>query len=178
MIIELLLRNVDEIFGRITLSQLSRYDKLQRSLCAIDVAADQDYQRTFNGYYRMQRRTRDWYGYFSRLLEREKKNRNITFREVLEETYATKCRVEPSFSSKLIATIRPELPIYDKYVRENLLLSVPRQHSLPRFVFVSLSPSIQISSQKLRLFFRVPRSLRSLGPYSIGRLDRTRTSRT
>ena len=71
MIIELLLRNVDEIFGRITLSQLSRYDKLQRSLCAIDVAADQDYQRTFNGYYRMQRRTRDWYGYFSRLLERD-----------------------------------------------------------------------------------------------------------
>ena len=128
MILDLLLNNIDEILRRITVSHLRRYDTLQRSLCATDVAADQEYQRMFNGYYKMQRRRQEWYGYFFSLLEREKKNTNITFRHVLEETYSTQHRIEPSFSSKLVATIRPEMPVYDKHVRENVSLTVPGQH--------------------------------------------------
>lgn len=128
MTIDLLLSHVDEILSRISLSQLSRYDRLQRSLYTTNVAADPVHQRLFNGYYRMQRRAPDWYEYFFLLLEREKTNTNITFREVLEQTFSVKWRVEPSFCSKLVATIRPELPVYDKYVRENLVLTVPQQH--------------------------------------------------
>jgi hypothetical protein len=79
----------------------------------------------------MQRRPRDWYAYFFSLLEREKNNRDITFRAVLEETYFTKGRIEPSFSSKLVATVRPEMPVYDKYVRANLLLAPPGNCKAP-----------------------------------------------
>jgi hypothetical protein len=124
-VIERLANNLPEILGRITLSQLSRYDQLQTLLGPTDVSADPDYQRIFNGYYRMQRRRQDWYGHYFSLLEREKANCSLSFREVLNETYDATRRVEPSFSSKLVATIRPEMPIYDKYVRENLLLKPP-----------------------------------------------------
>lgn len=130
-LLELLLSSADKILDRITLSHLSRYDRLQRALCVTNVAADPHYQRTFNGYYRMQRRLRDWYAYFFSLLEREKNNRNITFRAVLEETYSTKGRIEPSFCSKLVATIRPEMPVYDKHVRANLLLALPGTYKAP-----------------------------------------------
>lgn len=34
-------------------------------------------------------------------------------------------RVETSFSSKLIATINPEMPVYDKWVKENLGFKEP-----------------------------------------------------
>jgi hypothetical protein len=129
--LHLLLGSVDKILDRITLSHLSRYETLQRELCATNVAADPNYQRTLRGYYKMQRRRRDWYAYFFSLLEREKNNRNITFGEVLAETHSSTGRIEPSFSSTLVATIRPEKPVYDQHVWANLLLAVPGYYKAP-----------------------------------------------
>jgi hypothetical protein len=37
-------------------------------------------------------------------------------------------RVEPSFSSKLVATIRPEMPVYDSIVRNRLGIANPRHY--------------------------------------------------
>ncbi len=126
MILTRLLADIDIVLTRITGAQLSRYERLQRGLLTINVAEDRQYQATFNGYYRMQRRTQDWYSFFFSVLEREKRNHAITFTQILEEVYRSKRRVEPSFSSKLVATIRPDKPMYDKYVRENLSLTIPR----------------------------------------------------
>lgn len=131
MILNRLESDIDAVFARITEPQLHRYDQLQRSLLVTNVASDIPYQTTFNGYYRMQRRTQDWYRFFFSVLEREKRNDEITFRQIIEEVYGTTHRVEPAFSSKLVATIRPELPVYDKYVRENLSLVIPRQNEPP-----------------------------------------------
>jgi len=128
MILNGLLANIDTILSRITESHLSRYDYLQRSLLITNVASDGTYQSRFNGYYRMRQRSRDWYDFYFSILEREKRNSEISFREVLEEVYRAKRRVEPSFSSKLVATIRPELPVYDRYVQGNLSLAIPRQN--------------------------------------------------
>jgi hypothetical protein len=128
VILNCLLADIDTILARITESHLSRYDYLQHSLLITNVASDKSYQSTFNGYYRMQRRRQDWYDFYFSVLEREKRNSTISFREILEEVYRSKRRVEPSFSSKLVATIRPELPVYDKYVRENLSLAIPGQN--------------------------------------------------
>ena len=126
MILTRLLTDTDTILERITESQLSRYDHLQRLLPIINVAEDREYQTTFNGYYRMQRRARDWYSFFFSVLEREKLNQAVSFRQTLEEIYRSRHSVEPSFCSKLIATIRPDKPVYDKYVRTNLSLVIPR----------------------------------------------------
>jgi hypothetical protein len=128
MILSDLSANIDTILSRITESHLSRYDYLQRSLLIVNVTSHSTYQSTFNGYYQMRQRSRDWYDFYFLILEREKHNSKISFREVLEEIYRSKRRVEPSFSSKLVATIRPELPVYDRYVRENLSLATPRQN--------------------------------------------------
>ena len=128
MTLDSLRKNIDDILQRITLSHLQRYETLQTDLGTKSVDSDQGYQRIFNGFYRMQRRTEEWYRYYFSMLQREKHNKSITFRQVLEKIYAQKHRVEPSFSSKLVATIRPEMPVYDKHVRENLSLKVPPQY--------------------------------------------------
>lgn len=126
MILDELLKETESILTRITVSQLSRYHLLQCSLHVTDVSRDEGYRRLFNGYYRMQRRKADWYGYFFALLEAEKRNSALSFEQIIRRISVDRGRVEPSFSSKLVATIRPELPVYDKYVRENLRLEVPR----------------------------------------------------
>lgn len=128
MIVDMLLNNLDEILHRITKSHLQRYSALQTDLRTKRVDVDQGYQCVFNGFYRMQRRSTEWYGYYFAMLEREKHNKHITFKQVLETIYTEKNRVEPSFSSKLVATIRPEMPVYDKHVKENLSLEVLPQY--------------------------------------------------
>ena len=129
VILDDLLKDVDEILRRITTSHLQRYDTLQTDLLKKNIDSDLGYQCLFNGFYRMQRRTKEWYRYYFSMLQREKHNKSITFKQVIEQIYADKHRVEPAFSSKLVATICPEMPVYDKHVRENLSLKVPPQYS-------------------------------------------------
>ena len=125
MILHDLLRSGDVLLGRINEAQLSRYDRLQTQLRSTDVMTNHEYRKTFIGYYRMGQHQPQWYEHFFSLLEREKHNATVTFPDVLAELYRTQGRLEASFSSKLIATIRPDKPIYDKFVRQNLSLVVP-----------------------------------------------------
>lgn len=127
MILDQLQDQIGTILSRITDSHLSRYDYLQRCLISTNVAVDSKYRATFNGYYRMRSRSKDWYDDFFALLESKKHSRTITFEEIIREVHRTKRRVEPSFCSKLLATIRPDKPVYDKHVCENLQLDIPKQ---------------------------------------------------
>src|SRR5688500_4764614 len=110
LILEQILSSAEGIFGRITSSQLARYDSLQTLLRTTDVSANADYQRIFNGFYRMQRRPAEWYQMFFALLEREKRNETVRFGRILDEVHERTGRIEPSFCSKLVATIRPRMP--------------------------------------------------------------------
>jgi hypothetical protein len=125
MILRSLSNNLDLILGRITQSHLERYKMLRDDLTRTNVASSLGYQCVFNGFYKMQRRSSEWYRYYFTLLENMKGDASVTFEEVIQKIYDDKHRVEPSFSSKLVATIRPDKPVYDRYVRENLSLAVP-----------------------------------------------------
>lgn len=114
-----------DILHKITASHVQRYLRLQRDLPKVNVAEDDDYQRCFNGFYRIQRKPPDWYAFFFRLLQREKSNAALSFGRVLETLHREHGHVEPSFSSKLVATVNPDMPVYDRFVRENLELKVP-----------------------------------------------------
>ena len=71
------------------------------------------------------RRTESWCDVFFSILEREKRNRAPSFRKVVEEIACKTGRLEASFSSKLVATIDPCLPIWDRHVLDNLALRAP-----------------------------------------------------
>ena len=92
---------------------LVTYDYLQRSLRACDVATSSEYQRAFNGYYRMRQRPQTWCDLFFSILEREKRSNAVAFRWVLEEIFRESGRLEASFSSKLVATIDANSPVWD-----------------------------------------------------------------
>lgn len=104
---------------------LEAYAYLQRSLSTCNVFANREFRTAFNGYYRMRQKPAAWYDGFFSILEREKHNQAVSFGSVLEEIYCETKRVEASFSSKLVATINANLPVWDRHVLDNLGLTAP-----------------------------------------------------
>jgi len=85
-----------------------------------DVSKDDEFQRKFTFFYRV-RRARGWLDSFYAVFQSLRNVPGLRFEKVLEELSAiSDGRLEISFASKLLATIRPEMPIWDKFVRINL----------------------------------------------------------
>lgn len=83
-----------------------------------NISTDVESQHAFNCYYCM-RRNKDWravyYNYFEHV-----KNSNPSFGEILRylKQETPTCYLEPSFSSKMLATIDKNMPIWDDHVFE------------------------------------------------------------
>lgn len=101
---------------------LDTYLSIMKAVWNTDVSIDADFQRTFNGYYKV-RRNAEWRGKYYRLFESVKGDRQVTFEFIIDELYRQTGNIEASFASKMLATVRSEMPIWDKYVVENLGLA-------------------------------------------------------
>lgn len=91
----------------------------------VSVADDRDFQRSFNGYYRIRQRSPEWYAQYFKMLE-QLKVANRSFGEIIRDLHKCTGRLEASFASKMLATRHPELPVIDRWVLDNLGLSLPR----------------------------------------------------
>ena len=77
----------------------------------------------------MRQRSARWYRHYFNYLEQQKKNTRLLFKDTLQDIQSTFGRVEPSFASKLVATIRPETPVYDSVVLRNLGIKGSRSYA-------------------------------------------------
>lgn len=133
-IVMIICRDSKTIFQRLLerTSKLAACDSLLRDLSTMDVATNADYQRRYNGFYRVRGRSKQWRATYYYLLQSRKQNRKVRFDEVIRALYKLTNRIEPSFSSKLVATVRPELPVYDAVVCGHMHVMVPPQSSPAR----------------------------------------------
>ena len=99
---------------------IGKYILIMDALYAGDVTKNADFQRQYNGLYRVRQRKADWYKEYFQLMEESKKD-HPSFAKVLRKL---KTRLngayEPSFCSKLVATINPWKPVWDDYVLKNI----------------------------------------------------------
>lgn len=84
----------------------------------VENCRSRDYQRNFNRFYRV-RRGAEWQSVYYDILFREYGNKP-SFAQVITELYERTGNIEPSFSSKLVATLDTDKPVWDKYVLANL----------------------------------------------------------
>lgn len=75
-----------------------------------------EFQKKYNGFYRVRQKSENWYRGYYNFLEANKNNLDLTFNIVLLEMYRVSGCVETSFSSKLLHTVNPNMPIYDALV--------------------------------------------------------------
>ena len=101
---------------------LDKYRYIMNQVHQVDVSNDADFQRIFNGFYLI-RRNAEWrkcfYAYFETA-----KAKTPTFAEIITYLYEMTGNLEASFSSKMLATLCEDKPIWDRYVLQNLSLQI------------------------------------------------------
>lgn len=101
---------------------LDKYQFIMEQVRKTNVSTDAVFQRTFNGFY-IVRRNEAWRKVYYEYFEHVKKA-TPTFESILTYLYDCTGNIEPSFSSKMFATIYPDKPIWDRYVVQNLNLEL------------------------------------------------------
>ena len=102
---------------------VEKYADIMKAFPSINAATDKVFQRKFNGFYRV-RRNEEWQAHYYTIME-QGKIRKLSFEQILRELYIKTGKVEASFVSKLLHTLNNELPIWDKFVLQNLGLKMP-----------------------------------------------------
>lgn len=102
---------------------LNKYNNIMNKFNSVDVSNDADFQRSYKDFYRL-RGTNGFFREYYKLMENNK-GKYIKYEDVLRHLYAVGGRIEASFSSKLVATINPNMPILDSFVMKNLGLTTP-----------------------------------------------------
>lgn len=115
---------MDIRYDRITVG-IEKYQRIMQRVRQTDVSADDDFQKLYNGFYRLRQRPASFYKCYYAYMEEQKDNQNLTFGEVLHHLYEETGEIHASFSSKLLATINPNMPVWDKFVMKNLGLRAP-----------------------------------------------------
>ena len=101
---------------------LDKYADIMEAARKNDVSSDASFQHAFNAFYRV-RRNAEWRKCYYKLFERAKKE-HYSFADVIGFLYVETGNIEASFSSKMIATIDQDKPIWDQYVLQNLGLEL------------------------------------------------------
>ncbi len=94
---------------------IAQYLEIMELFSNTDVSIDKDFQRRFNGFYRIRQRPPEWYEQYYAYMQSQK-GQNPTFSCVIRHLYSVLGRYEPSFSSKLVATIDVNSPVWDSVV--------------------------------------------------------------
>ena len=104
---------------------IEKYNRIMKRIAEVDVSTDTEFQRFYNGFYRMRQRPASFYASYYAYLEQNKRNRDLTFEDIVTYLYQETGSIHASFSSKLLATMNPDMPIWDKFVLQNLGLRTP-----------------------------------------------------
>ena len=112
------------------ISGLDNYADIIDNLKKINVADGdkaEEFQRKFTGFFKV-RRNADWRKFYYGLLEKNKNNSDVTFESILRSIYDVTRRVEASFSSKMLAVIDPDMPIWDSIVLSKIRIIKPSKN--------------------------------------------------
>ncbi len=102
---------------------LNQYEKLMREHKFTNISGDKDFQRNFNAFFKVRRNT-VWQNYYYAFFETNKIKKDLKFEDILYYMFEKTGYIEPSFSSKMLAIIKDDMPIWDQYVIKTLKLKV------------------------------------------------------
>lgn len=112
---------MDEVIQNIIADSLEidKYCTIMDYYKIVDISKDTKWQKNFNSFYVI-RRDKDWQDIYYNFFENNKLNDDLTFKNIIIYLYEKTGIIEASYSSKLLATVNSDKPIWDKYVLKNL----------------------------------------------------------
>ncbi len=103
---------------------ISKYLEIMRLFPICNVSLDKEFQKKYNHFYRVRQRNQEFYSVYFSYMEAQK-GKKTTFEDAFNYLYSKLGRYEASFSSKLVATLNPSLPVWDAHVLKNICLKAP-----------------------------------------------------
>lgn len=126
-----LAHGVGELEDRVVLAairhasdDIAEYLWLMRTFREMDVTENTEFQQRFNAFYRISQRSHAWHAVYFGLLETAKVP-GAEFADVLHALWEETGRYEPAFASRLVATVDPTKPNWDRFVLMNTGLRAP-----------------------------------------------------
>ena len=101
-------------------NELETYAWIMSRFNKTDVSSDVEFQHKFNVFYKLIRRNAEQKKAFYELFEACKSKSDVDFSYIIRTLYEKTGWVESSFSSKLLATLKPDMPIWDSIVLARL----------------------------------------------------------
>jgi hypothetical protein len=117
------------------LRSVEKYKRIMEMLDTVNVAKSDEFQRLYNGFYRVRSRQKEWYDVYYNFMQ-NKKGAEISFEDVLSYLHKKTGRVEASFSSKLLHTLRPDFPTWDKWIGIHTGIKIPAYNANNRIAKV------------------------------------------
>ncbi len=101
------------------------YTAVQKLFPTVDVSDSRDFQRKFNDYYKVIRRSQDWYRQFYTAFQTFRFQEDVSYPAIVGRLQVDTKKIESSFSSKILATLKTEMPVLDSVVLKRLGLRLP-----------------------------------------------------
>jgi len=111
---------------------IARYLNLMDLFPTVNVSADLDFQRQYNGFYKVRQRPSDWYKTYYHIMQ-DLRDQKPSFDEVLDLLHSRLGRCEASFASKMVATLDAHRPVWDTWVLKNMRIKPLTAGSPQRF---------------------------------------------
>lgn len=102
---------------------LEKYANIMKMVNKVNISENADFQRVFNGFYVVRGRNAEWRKIYYDLFERMK-SEQATFEKIITALYEKTGCVEASFSSKMLATLDADRPMWDRFVLQSLDLKL------------------------------------------------------
>jgi hypothetical protein len=119
--------SIQNALGKTTMRRgFWKYLCIMGTLHHINVAQNEYFRQVYNDFYVVRSREKEWYTVYFTFMQNHKDNVSLTFEETLRHLYNKTGRVEVSFSSKLLATVNPQMPIWDTHVLRNTRITAPK----------------------------------------------------
>jgi hypothetical protein len=99
--------------------KIDKYCMIMNCYKMVDISKDEKWQKNFNSFYVI-RRDKDWQDIYYNFFEKNKFNNDLTFENIITYLYEKTGLIEASYSSKLLATVNSNKPIWDQNVLKNL----------------------------------------------------------
>ena len=105
-------------------NDLLEYKTIMSLVQKENISENTTFRKSFDHFYVI-RRNIEWRNKYYHFLENNKTNKNISFEEILKHLNSFNNWVEASYSSKMLATINDQKPIWDRLVLKSVNLKVP-----------------------------------------------------
>ncbi len=106
---------------------IDKYSTIQNTFLETDVSQDvEGFQKLFNSFY-VVRRNSEWRKQYYNIFESLKTQHEPVSFEMILSKMLFSGRIEASYSSKMLATLNPDMPIWDQYVLKNVGIAPPSE---------------------------------------------------